>query len=177
MPCGFAGGIAGLPPKAGLGAPCERRNHIAAAPTKLGQSCDNVGQTHRHSLPSLAHASENQTALSRQLGPARREVWKARSVRVEQLDQLGEVGERSRQPVHLVDDDHVDLAGLNILQQFLERRPLHLELCGLLTEFFGHALDLSSVFRRFMWRRSAFLRKAEASKARNNGEAWSSRAA
>ena len=33
MPCGFAGGIAGLPPKAGFGAPCERRIQIAAAPT------------------------------------------------------------------------------------------------------------------------------------------------
>ena len=29
---------------------------------------------------------------------------------IERLDQLGEVGKRPRQPVDLVDDDHVDLA-------------------------------------------------------------------
>ena len=43
-------------------------------------------------------------------------------MRVEQFDQLGEVGERPRQPVNLVDDDHVDLAGPDIVQQLLERR-------------------------------------------------------
>jgi len=46
-------------------------------------------------------------------------------MRVEQFDQLGEVGERPRQPVNLVDDDHVDLAGPDVVQQLLERRPLH----------------------------------------------------
>ena len=46
-------------------------------------------------------------------------------MRVEQLDQLGEVSKRPRQPVDLVDDDHVNPAGPNILQQLLERRPLH----------------------------------------------------
>jgi hypothetical protein len=47
------------------------------------------------------------------------------AMRVEQFDQLGEVGKRPRQPVDLVDDNHVDLTGLNILQQLLERRALH----------------------------------------------------
>ena len=46
-------------------------------------------------------------------------------MRVEEFDQLGEVGKRPRQPVDLIDDDHVDLAGPDILQQLLERRPLH----------------------------------------------------
>jgi hypothetical protein len=46
-------------------------------------------------------------------------------VRVEQFDQLGEVSKRTGQPVDLVDDDHVDLAGSDIGQQLLERRPLH----------------------------------------------------
>ena len=32
------------------------------------------------------------------------------AVRVEELDQLGEVGERSGEAIHLVDDDHVDAA-------------------------------------------------------------------
>ncbi len=44
---------------------------------------------------------------------------------VEQLNQLGEVGKRPRQPVDLVDDDHVDLASPDIVQQLLQRRPLH----------------------------------------------------
>ena len=33
---------------------------------------------------------------------------------VEQLDQLGEVGQRPGQPVDLVDNDDVDLAGLDL---------------------------------------------------------------
>jgi hypothetical protein len=37
----------------------------------------------------------------------------------------GEVGKRSRQPVDLIHDDDVDLAGSDIVQQLLERRPLH----------------------------------------------------
>ena len=41
------------------------------------------------------------------------------------FDQFGEVGKRSRQPVDLVDDDDVDPAGPDIVQQLLERRPLH----------------------------------------------------
>jgi hypothetical protein len=34
---------------------------------------------------------------------------------IEELDQLGEVGKRSRQPVYLVDDDDVDLAGTDVV--------------------------------------------------------------
>ena len=43
-------------------------------------------------------------------------------MRVEQLNQLGEVGERARQPVGLVDDDHVDPVSANVVEQPLERR-------------------------------------------------------
>ena len=39
------------------------------------------------------------------------------------LDQLGEVGERARQPVDLVDDDLIDLACVDIVEQALECRP------------------------------------------------------
>ena len=39
---------------------------------------------------------------------------------IEELDQLGEVGQRPRQPVYLVDDDDVDLAGADVVQQPLE---------------------------------------------------------
>ena len=41
-------------------------------------------------------------------------------MRIEQFDQLGEVGQRSRQTVDLVDDDDVDLPGANIIQQLLK---------------------------------------------------------
>ena len=42
---------------------------------------------------------------------------------VEELDQLGEVGERAGQPVDLVDKDHVDPVSANIVQQPLEGWP------------------------------------------------------
>jgi len=41
-------------------------------------------------------------------------------VGIEQLDQLGEVRERPRKTVDLVDDDDVDLAGADVLQQLLK---------------------------------------------------------
>ena len=43
---------------------------------------------------------------------------------IEELDQFGEVGKRSRQPVYLVDDDDVDLAGADVVQQPLKVRPV-----------------------------------------------------
>ena len=44
---------------------------------------------------------------------------------VEELDQLGEVGERSGEAIHLVDDDHVDAAGPDLAEQPLQRRSFH----------------------------------------------------
>ena len=38
-------------------------------------------------------------------------------MRVEELDQLGEVGERARQAVDLVDDDHVDPVSANVIKE------------------------------------------------------------
>ena len=46
-------------------------------------------------------------------------------MRIEDLDDLGEVGERAGQPVDLVDHDDVDLARLDIGQQPLQSRALH----------------------------------------------------
>ena len=43
---------------------------------------------------------------------------------VEQLDQLGEVGERPGQAVDLIDDDDVDLLGPDLRQQPLQRRAV-----------------------------------------------------
>src|SRR5882757_9102199 len=41
-------------------------------------------------------------------------------MRIEQLDQFGEVRQRPRQTIDLVDDDDVDLAGADIVQQLLK---------------------------------------------------------
>ena len=43
---------------------------------------------------------------------------------VEQLDQLGEVGERAGQAIDLIDDDDVDLAGPDLVQQSLQGRAV-----------------------------------------------------
>ena len=44
---------------------------------------------------------------------------------VKDLDDLGEVGERSRQPIDLVDNDHIDFLGANIFQNPMERWTIH----------------------------------------------------
>ncbi len=44
---------------------------------------------------------------------------------VEHFDDLGEVGERARQSVDLVNDDDANLAPLHGLQQPRQRRPVH----------------------------------------------------
>jgi len=43
---------------------------------------------------------------------------------IEQFDQFCEVGQRSGQPVDLIDDDDVDLAGSDIVQQPLQVRTV-----------------------------------------------------
>lgn len=43
---------------------------------------------------------------------------------VKELDQLGKIRKRAGEPVHLVDDDHVDLLCPDLLQDMLERRTL-----------------------------------------------------
>jgi hypothetical protein len=47
------------------------------------------------------------------------------ALRVKNLDDLGEIRQRSRQPIDLVDDDHVDLADANVVQHPLQRRAIH----------------------------------------------------
>ena len=44
---------------------------------------------------------------------------------VEQLDQFGEVRERTDQPIDLIDDDHIDPPRLHIGEKLLQRRPVH----------------------------------------------------
>ena len=46
-------------------------------------------------------------------------------MRVEHVDDLGEVGERAGEAVDLVDDDDLNLAGLDVRQQPLQGRALH----------------------------------------------------
>src|SRR3954447_6088795 len=50
---------------------------------------------------------------------------KGDALRIEDLDDLGEVGQRSGQPVDLVADDHVNLAGLDIGEKLLQGGALH----------------------------------------------------
>jgi hypothetical protein len=45
-------------------------------------------------------------------------------VGVEQFDELGKIGQGARQAVDLVDDDHVDFAGLHILEETLQGRAV-----------------------------------------------------
>ena len=44
---------------------------------------------------------------------------------VEELDQLGEVGQRAGQAIDLVDHDDVDLAGADVGEQPLQGGPVH----------------------------------------------------
>jgi hypothetical protein len=50
---------------------------------------------------------------------------KGRIVRIEDVDNLGEIGERPGQAVDLVNDNDLNLAGLDIGEEPPERRPLH----------------------------------------------------
>jgi hypothetical protein len=43
---------------------------------------------------------------------------------VEQLNELREIGQRAREPIDLVDDDHIDLARPDICQQALQGRAI-----------------------------------------------------
>jgi hypothetical protein len=43
---------------------------------------------------------------------------------VEQVDQTGEVHQRAGEPIDLVDDDAIDLAGLDIVEQAPQARAL-----------------------------------------------------
>jgi hypothetical protein len=52
---------------------------------------------------------------------------KGRALGVEDLDDLGKVGERAGEPVDLVDDDDVDPPRLDLCEQLLQSGPIH---CG-----------------------------------------------
>ena len=46
-------------------------------------------------------------------------------MRVQHIDDLGEIGQRSGQAVDLVNDDDLNLASLDVRQQPLQGRPFH----------------------------------------------------
>ena len=46
-------------------------------------------------------------------------------MRVENLDHLGEVGERTGQPVNFVDHHHIDQALIDVSKQTLQCRSFH----------------------------------------------------
>jgi len=50
---------------------------------------------------------------------------KRRAPGVEDLDDLGKIGERAGQPVDLVDDHNIDAPRRDVGQQPLQRRPTH----------------------------------------------------
>jgi hypothetical protein len=54
-----------------------------------------------------------------------RHRYEAGTPGIEHVNDLGEVGERAGEPVDLVDDDDVDLAGGDVGQQPLEAGPVH----------------------------------------------------
>ena len=45
-------------------------------------------------------------------------------LRIEDLDQFGEIGERSGETVNFVDHDHIDQARFDILEQLLQGRAV-----------------------------------------------------
>ena len=68
-----------------------------------------LGEGEQHVEREAAHAARRIERL--------RDRHERYALRVEDLDDLGEIRQRSRQPIDLVDDDHVDLAGANVVQQ------------------------------------------------------------
>ena len=74
----------------------ERKQHVEGEPSHAGGGVE-----------SLGHRDERDIVF------------------VEQLDQLGEVGQRPCQPVDLVDDDDVHPAGANVVQQLCQGGPVH----------------------------------------------------
>ena len=85
----------------------------------------------RSPITSRSNWAKDKSTFKRQPAHAGRGVELLRdrnegdAAAVEDLDEPGEVGERPGQPVDLVDDDHVDLAGLDIGDQPFQGRPLH----------------------------------------------------
>src|SRR5208283_3030187 len=76
-----------------------------------------LGERQQHIEGQAAHAGRGVERLGhRDEGDA---------MRIECLHQLGEIGERARQPIDLIDDDNVDPALANSVKQALQRRPLH----------------------------------------------------
>jgi hypothetical protein len=75
-------------------------------------------------------------------------AWVTRDERhlmgVEQFDQLGKVGERAGQPVDLVDNDHVDPVSASIVEELLERWPVHRAagIAAVVVALVGLALDV-----------------------------------
>ena len=46
-------------------------------------------------------------------------------MRVENIDDLGEVGQRTRQAIDLVDDDDIDPSGFDVAHELRQARALH----------------------------------------------------
>ena len=74
----------------------ERKQHVEGEPSHAGGG-----------VQSLGHRDERDVVF------------------VEQLDELGEVGQRPCQPVDLIDHDHVDPSSADVIQQLRQGWPVH----------------------------------------------------
>jgi hypothetical protein len=88
----------------------SRTRPIAPLPLELGE-----GQKHIQRQP--AHACRGVELL--------RDRDEGDAAAVEDVNEPGEVGERPRQPIDLINHDHVDLACLDVGDQPFQGRPLH----------------------------------------------------
>ena len=106
----------------------ERRH--AAHPHALLLGC---GDLVAHALPDdlALELSKGQQDVQRQPSHAGGGVEllgdgdERHAAAVEDIDELGEVGQRARQAIDLVDHDHVDPARLDVGDQPFERGPIH----------------------------------------------------
>ena len=76
-----------------------------------------LGEGQQHVQCQAAHAGRGVEGLG--------DADEADPAAIEDLDHACEVGQGPGQAVNLVDDDDVDLAGLDVAEKPLERRPLH----------------------------------------------------
>src|SRR3984957_21155938 len=109
--------------------PISKRNHTPhpdALPLRGGDLVSDplagdlalkLGEGQQHIESQSAHASRGVERLG--------DRDERHLMRVKQLDQLGKVGERAREPIDLVDNDDVDLASANVIEELLERWPVH----------------------------------------------------
>ena len=135
--------------------PIAERNDAAHPYALLLRGRDLVADSLARNLP--LELGEGQQHIEHQPAHARGRVEGLRdgnerhAMCVEELHQLGEVGKRTGEAIHLVDDDDVDPALFHVVEQFLQRRSLYrtagkaavvVTVADQLPAFMGLALDI-----------------------------------